>query len=83
MGVPPAAMPSPDDPYVSAKVAVQAKRLARSSMLDLGVFFAVVLVGFAYVWRRGDLDWVRATRHPATPAETAAVALKLRGELQR
>jgi len=21
----------------------------------------VLLVGFAYVWRRGDLNWVRAT----------------------
>jgi NADH-quinone oxidoreductase subunit A len=41
-------------------------------MLDLGVFFAVLLVGFAYVWSRGDLDWVRAIHHPATPAETAA-----------
>jgi len=42
------------------------------ALADLGVFFAVVLVGFAFVWRRGDLDWVRAVRHPATPAETAA-----------
>ena len=23
-------------------------------------FFAVLLIGFAYVWKRGDLDWVRA-----------------------
>jgi len=30
------------------------------SMADIGVFFAVLLVGFAYVWKRGDLDWVRA-----------------------
>lgn len=27
---------------------------------DIGVFFAVLMVGFFYVWRRGDLDWVRA-----------------------
>jgi NADH-quinone oxidoreductase subunit A len=27
---------------------------------DILVFFAVLLVGFAYVWKRGDLDWVRA-----------------------
>jgi NADH-quinone oxidoreductase subunit A len=47
-------------------------------MLDLGVFFAVLLVGFAFVWRQGDLDWVRAVRHPATPAEAAAVAARLR-----
>ncbi len=34
--------------------------LAKVSILDIGVFFAVLLVGFAYVWCRGDLDWVRA-----------------------
>ena len=26
----------------------------------LVVFFGVLLVGFAYVWKRGDLDWIRA-----------------------
>ena len=26
---------------------------------DLLVFFAVLMVGFAYLWRRGDIDWVR------------------------
>ena len=50
-----------------------ARRWRWPAMLDLGVFFAVLLVGFAFVWRRGDLDWVRAVRHPATPAETAAL----------
>ena len=25
------------------------------------VFFGVLLVGFAYLWRRGDLEWVRST----------------------
>lgn len=37
-----------------------ATNLARLSMLDIAVFFAVLMVGFAYVWKRGDLDWVRA-----------------------
>lgn len=37
-----------------------ARKLAWMSLLDIGVFFAVLLVGFAYVWKRGDLDWVRA-----------------------
>jgi NADH-quinone oxidoreductase subunit A len=40
-----------------------ARRLAWLSMWDIGVFFAVLMVGFAYVWRRGDLDWVRAVTH--------------------
>ena len=37
-----------------------ARSLATTSIVDILVFFAVLLVGFAYVWRRGDLDWVRA-----------------------
>jgi NADH-quinone oxidoreductase subunit A len=37
-----------------------ASTLARISIVDIAVFFAVLLVGFAYVWKRGDLDWVRA-----------------------
>jgi NADH-quinone oxidoreductase subunit A len=78
LGLPAAAMPSPDDPSASGTVAADARTLAWTSMLDLGVFFAVLLVGFAFVWRRGDLDWVRAARHPATPQETAALMAKLR-----
>ncbi len=27
---------------------------------DILVFFGVLLVGFAYLWKRGDLDWVRS-----------------------
>jgi NADH-quinone oxidoreductase subunit A len=30
-------------------------------MIDMAVFFGVLLVGFAYLWRRGDLNWVRST----------------------
>jgi len=37
-----------------------ARRTALFSMVDISVFFAVLLIGFAYVWKRGDLDWVRA-----------------------
>lgn len=38
-----------------------ARRLLWIALIDLVVFFGVVLVGFAYVWGRGDLDWVRST----------------------
>lgn len=34
--------------------------LAWVAFVDLLVFFAVLLVGFAYLWRRGDLKWVRS-----------------------
>ncbi len=37
-----------------------ARKIALTSFADIAVFFAVLLVGFAYVWRRGDLNWVRA-----------------------
>ena len=37
-----------------------AKTLGLISLADIAVFFAVLLVGFAYVWMRGDLNWVRA-----------------------
>jgi NADH-quinone oxidoreductase subunit A len=37
-----------------------ARQLAWVTIVDIAAFFAVLLIGFAYVWRRGDLDWVRA-----------------------
>ncbi len=45
-------------------------RLAALSFFDILLFFAVLLVGFAYVWKRGDLDWVRAVSRRSTfPAQ--------------
>ena len=41
-------------------VARTGSMLAWTAFADMLVFFAVLLVGFAYVWYRGDLDWVRA-----------------------
>ena len=38
-----------------------ARQLAWLAFADIMVFFAVLLVGFAYLWRRGDLNWVRST----------------------
>ena len=43
-------------------------RLAWLSFWDILVFFGVLLVGFAYLWKRGDLDWVRSTMAERTPA---------------
>jgi NADH-quinone oxidoreductase subunit A len=37
-----------------------ANQIAWITIVDIAAFFAVLLVGFAYVWKRGDLDWVRA-----------------------
>jgi NADH-quinone oxidoreductase subunit A len=34
--------------------------LALLATLDILAFFGVLVIGFLYVWKRGDLDWVRA-----------------------
>jgi NADH-quinone oxidoreductase subunit A len=48
-----------------------AGRMALMGMFDILVFFGVLLVGFAYVWHRGDLDWVRAMVAHAKQAAAA------------
>jgi NADH-quinone oxidoreductase subunit A len=54
-------VPAGDDLSRSAAVIHQgARQLAWVTLVDIAAFFAVLLVGFAYVWKRGDLDWVRA-----------------------
>jgi NADH-quinone oxidoreductase subunit A len=46
-----------------------ANQIAWITIIDIAAFFAVLMIGFAYVWSRGDLDWVRAMgeRHRAEP----------------
>jgi len=52
--------------------AAAAKQLAWIAFADILVFFGVLLVGFAYLWRRGDLEWVRSTA--AQPEHTSVSA---------
>ncbi len=54
------------------QAAADARLLAIAAMADLALFFAVILVGFAYVWRRGDLDWVRAVGDRGEAAGSSA-----------
>lgn len=39
-----------------------AKSWALAAFADILVFFAVLMVGFAYLWKRGDLNWVRTVQ---------------------
>ena len=56
------------DDAVRAQIAADNRSLALTAAADLAAFFAVILLGFAYVWRRGDLDWVRAmSNSPSRP----------------
>jgi NADH-quinone oxidoreductase subunit A len=57
-------------------------QMALVAIVDILLFFAVLMMGFFYVWKRGDLDWVRAVSReraaqvrripPGAPAETEA-----------
>jgi NADH-quinone oxidoreductase subunit A len=78
----PASLPQGSPDEMATLSPRSARTLALASMVDLAIFFAVLLVGFAYVWSRGDLDWVRAVGHPTTASETAAMVVKLRSEPQ-
>jgi NADH-quinone oxidoreductase subunit A len=77
----PKTLPALDDP---AKVdqtpitAPAASALAMTAMIDIAVFFGVLLVGFAYLWKRGDIDWVKtvAAEEAAEPRQPAPVLPK-------
>jgi NADH-quinone oxidoreductase subunit A len=70
---PPAPLPMGEGSNLSARniSPADARLLALAVMADLGLFFAVILVGFAYVWWRGDLDWVRAFGPPGADLPNA------------
>jgi NADH-quinone oxidoreductase subunit A len=46
----------------------EARSLAWLALGDILVFFGVLLVGFAYLWKRGDLEWVRSVSDRTAPA---------------
>ncbi len=53
----------------------RAREAAWVAFADILVFFGVLLVGFAYLWKRGDLAWVRSTaaERAAAPRPEPAV----------
>ena len=55
--------PSPKDPPKDVVPISQetARTWAWIAFGDILVFFGVLMVGFAYLWKRGDIDWVRST----------------------
>jgi NADH-quinone oxidoreductase subunit A len=63
--VPPQGAPEqrPDD------VSAAGRKLAWLAFADIVIFFGVLLVGFAYLWKRGDLEWVRSTVAQAPAAK--------------
>src|SRR5437763_2740272 len=51
---------SPGAGEVTAEQREVARQFAWFAFLDILVFFGVLLVGFAYLWNRGDINWVRS-----------------------
>jgi NADH-quinone oxidoreductase subunit A len=47
-----------------------AQRFALFAAAGMGVFFTVLLIGFAYEWKSGAFDWVRAVTHERNLQET-------------
>lgn len=78
LGVPAEARPVPDASASvrenSRSIEALGRQLAWFSFADILVFFAVLIMGFAYVWRRGDLDWVRVVSQERARPSGAALA---------
>ena len=81
MGVRQPALPpgSTDAAEGDRLIAADASRLAVAAVADIGVFFAVLLVAFAYVWNRGDLQWVRAFGDQAPAQSDTSASNKAAG----
>src|SRR5262245_58121997 len=74
-GVPPnveKAVPNAKAATLAERTRDAAENFGWVAFVDILVFFGVLLVGFAYLWRRGDLNWVRSTaaQHEPPPADT-------------
>ena len=70
-----------DNPNLAQRSADAARSLARLAFVDILFFFGVLLVGFAYLWKRGDLDWVRGiaaqrAERPPVPREQLPMLTK-------
>lgn len=55
-------------PTTTAPPPAAAGAFARFAFLEMLVFFVILLLGFAYLWKRGDLEWVRSTEGQAVDA---------------
>lgn len=59
------------DPLYAEKRGISpstAQSWAWVAFVDILVFFGVLMVGFAYLWRRGDINWVRSVAAEKTTA---------------
>jgi NADH-quinone oxidoreductase subunit A len=68
-------------PKTTEEVRSTADQMAKIALIDILAFFAILMVGFAYVWRRGDLDWVRAVgREPIVEPQRTVPSISVERE---
>ncbi len=71
-----------DMPTAHGEVLTAARGLATLAVWAVLFFFIVLLIGFAYEWRTGALDWVRAIARerglssPVSPSKPAAAGAR-------
>jgi NADH-quinone oxidoreductase subunit A len=65
------------NPHEAEQNAATARTLAVVAMIEIVVFFGVLLVGFAYLWRRGDLEWVRSLAERSGKPTAASLPLPM------
>ena len=63
-----------------ARTGEAGQSLGWMALWDILVFFGVLLVGFAYLWRRGDLAWVRSVSSEAAAPPPLAPPVRAEGE---
>jgi len=49
--------------------AVVYQRLGLLAFIEAFIFIVILLAGLAYLWKEGDLDWVRTLQQPDPPKE--------------
>ena len=52
--------------------AILVKDIPGAVLIDMLAFVGVLVVGLAYLWAKGDLEWVKATRTPFPAPEKPA-----------
>ncbi len=60
-----------DAAVIAKQVGLSLFQLRATAVVDMLVFFGILLVGFAYLWRFGYLDWV-TVKPASTPVSKAA-----------
>jgi len=49
--------------------AVVFRRLGLLAFVEAFIFIVILLTGLAYLWKEGDLDWVRTVQDSPSPKE--------------